>query len=66
MDVRVCTKIEGFDAEVDLDLILSEARYPKSEYGVALVLEGPLAGYEVLLSPYSLNKLQEQWEKDNE
>ena len=66
MDKRVYTTIEGFEAEVDLDIVLTEANSRHSEYGTALILAGPLAGYEVIISSVTLDKLQQQWEKQND
>jgi len=66
MDKRVYTTIEGFEAEVDLDIVLTEADSRHTRYGSALILEGPLAGYEVIISSVTLDKLQQQWEKDND
>jgi len=66
MDKRVYTTIEGFEAEVDLDIVLTEADSRHTGYGVALILAGPLAGYEVIISSVTLDKLQQQWEKKND
>ena len=65
IDSRTYTKIEGFEAEVDIDIELTDLNSYNGRYGVALMVEGPLVGYEVLILPEALDKLKEQWGKEN-
>lgn len=59
-DRRTYIDIEGWEAEVDVAIVLTGG------YGVALMLEGPMVGYEILLSPEWYRRCYKKWKQENE
>lgn len=59
-DRRTYIDVEGWEAEVDIDILIG------GRYGVALMLEGPMKGYEILLPPSEYERCYIKWERENE
>ena len=59
-DRRTYIDIEGWEAEVNVDILIG------GRYGVALMLEGPMKGYEILLPHSEYERCYIKWERENE